>query len=65
MVGKNTKKKAMFLDEVDLTSEVEKFNLRDKTAYVRNDYLNHQETMAMALLTQVPFEILLYSYPRL
>ena len=28
MVGKNTKKKAMFLDEVDLTSEVEKFDLR-------------------------------------
>ncbi len=34
MVGKNTKKKAMFLDEVDLTSEVEKFDLRDKIAYV-------------------------------
>lgn len=35
MVGKNTKKKAMFLDEVDLTSEAEKFDLRDKIVYLR------------------------------
>jgi len=30
MVGKNTKKKAMFLDEVDLSSKAGKFDLRDK-----------------------------------